>query len=76
MRLDAEVRGHPSEDDLRDAALAQLERQIVGLRAPYLVWRRDDGRSIEDEWLELLEEVRTGPRQVFNRQWQAKRSNM
>jgi hypothetical protein len=41
--LHAAVRGHPGEDDLRDAALPQLQRQIVALRAPDLVRRGDDG---------------------------------
>ena len=69
VRLDAEVCGHPSQHDLRDAALSQLQRQVVALRAPYLVWRGDDCRPIEDELLELLEEVGAGPRQALNSQW-------
>jgi hypothetical protein len=62
--LHAKVRGHPGEDDLRVAALSQLQRQVVALRAKYLVWRGDDCRPIEDELLELLEEVSTGAGQA------------
>ena len=37
MRFHADVRQHPAEDDLADPPLAQLQDQIVGLRAPDLV---------------------------------------
>jgi hypothetical protein len=33
VALDAEVRKHPREDDLVDAALAELKDKVVALRA-------------------------------------------
>src|ERR1700677_2724359 len=69
MGLYAQVRCHSREDDLRGPALAQLERQIVGLWTPDLVGRGNNGRPIENVWLELLEEVGAGPGKAINGEW-------
>ncbi|MNJ66415.1 hypothetical protein D3C77_624920 [compost metagenome] len=37
--------------------LAQLQHQVVALRAIQLVWRRDERRSVFDERLELRHEI-------------------
>src|SRR5262249_36056866 len=57
MRFHAHVRQHPTEDDLADAAFAQLQNQIVGLRAKYPVWTDNDRLAVFNVRLEALEPV-------------------
>ena len=59
MRLHTYVRQHPTEDDLADSPLAQLQNQIVGLRPPYLVRTDDDRLPIIDVRFETIQPVRT-----------------
>ncbi|HXW79442.1 MAG TPA: hypothetical protein VEJ84_08080, partial [Acidimicrobiales bacterium] len=68
MGLHTQVGSHSGKHDLRDATLSQLQRQVVGLRAKYLVWRDDNRRPIEDKLLEHLEEIGTGARQAVDSQ--------
>src|SRR5262249_6805969 len=68
MRFDTDVGQHPPENDLADAALAQLQHEVVGLRTPDLVRTDDDRLPILDVGLELLEPVRPGSREPLEGQ--------
>src|SRR5262245_29512935 len=65
VRLHTDVGQHASENDLADAAFAQLQDEVVGLRSPDLVRTHDDGLPILDVWLEALEPVRPGSREAI-----------
>nr|GFD50578.1 hypothetical protein [Tanacetum cinerariifolium] len=52
VRFDAQVGGHAGKNHLRHAFLAQLQGQVVGLRAVHFVRRTDDGLAVENERLE------------------------
>src|SRR5215467_16398099 len=68
MRFDTDVGQHPSENDLADAALAQLQHEVVGLRTPDLVRTDDDRFPILDVGFESLEPVRPGSREPLEGQ--------
>ena len=59
VRFDTHVCQHPAEDDLADAALAQLQDEVVCLRSPYPVGTNHDGLSVLDVGLEALQPVGT-----------------
>ena len=42
VSFDTHVRQHPAEDDLADAALAQLQDEVVGLRTKHPVGTDND----------------------------------
>ncbi len=60
VALDAEVRQLSRQDDLVDAALPQLQDEVVGLRAPQLMGADDDGLAVLDEGLVAWEPVGPG----------------
>ena len=57
MGFDAHVRQHAAEDHLTDAALAQLQNEVVGLRAEDFVWTDDDRLAVLDIGLEAINPV-------------------
>src|SRR6516225_6475084 len=58
MRLDAHVRQHAAEDDPIDPALAQLQDQIVGLRAEHLMRTDNYCLPVVDVGLEAIQPIR------------------
>ncbi len=60
VRLDAQIGGHAGQNNLANAMLAQLRREIVVLRAVNLVWSGDNSTSVLNIWLELIQPVGTG----------------
>src|SRR5215469_3882768 len=57
MGFDADVRQHAAKDDFSDAPFAQLQDQIVGLRAPHFMRADDDRPSVFNVGLEAIEPV-------------------
>jgi hypothetical protein len=57
VRFYAHVRQHSTEDDLADAALAELQYQVVRLRAKDPTRTHNDGLAVFDVGLEALEPV-------------------
>jgi len=60
MALDAHVRQHPAQNNLRYRSLAELRDQVVRLRAEYLVRTDDDRLAVLDVWFEAVEPIRAG----------------
>ena len=60
MGFCAQIRGHARQDHLINAALAQLQGQIVGVVSINLVRRRHDGFSVFDVLLVLRHPIRAG----------------
>ena len=57
MGFHAHVCEHASQNHLGNAALSQLQDEIIALWAPHFVGARNDGLSVFDEGLEVLEPV-------------------
>jgi hypothetical protein len=60
VRLDAQIGGHTGQNNLANAMLAQLKREIVILRPVNLVWSGDNSTSVLNIGLELIQPVGTG----------------
>src|SRR4051794_3387998 len=63
VALHAEIGEHPGQDDLLDAALAELQDEVVGLRPPHLVGAHHDRLAVLDVWLVTVEPVGAGARE-------------
>src|SRR5216683_552246 len=64
MGLNAHVCQHAAEEDLTHPPFAQLQDEIVGLRAPNLVRADDDRSSVFNVGLEAVQPVRTRVREA------------
>src|SRR5262245_25679140 len=68
MRFDAHVCQHPAENDFANAALAQLQDEVVGLRTKHPVGTNNNSLAVIDEGLEPLEPVGARPGEAFEAQ--------
>jgi hypothetical protein len=57
VRFDTHVRQHSAENDFVDAAFAQLENEVIGLRTKYSVRTDNDGFAVLDIRLKAVEPV-------------------
>ena len=60
VALDAHVRQHPAQDDLRHRPFPELQDQVVRLRAEYFVRADDDRLAVLNVWLEAIQPIRAG----------------
>src|SRR5262245_4323126 len=68
MRFDAHVCQHPAENDFANAALAQLQDEVVGLRTKHPVGTDNNSLAVIDEGLEPFEPVGARPGEAFEAQ--------
>src|SRR5262245_39577937 len=68
VRFDTHVRQHPAENDFADAALAQLQDEVVGLRTKHPVGTGNNSLVVIDVRLEPLEPVGARPGEAIEAQ--------
>src|SRR5262249_20058458 len=68
VRFHAHVRQHPAENDFANAALAELQDEVVGLRTKHPMGTDNNSLAVIDEGLEPLEPVGARPGEAFEAQ--------
>src|SRR5205085_2377176 len=76
VALDAEVGQHPRQGHLVDAALAELQDEVVGLRAPHLVGTDHHRLAVLNEGLVAVEPVGPEPGKPSNSRGSGRKNSL